>query len=127
MARALGGDFESICVLAKQLGLDIWVRKFPVDTPESLDGDLLAINRDLGPRDRLWYAAHGLAHFLMHCGDQDWLIEAGYDVVVAKQEEQANRFAAFSIAPTLRELWKLPPERRAYRVRLEQICGLRAA
>lgn len=118
---------DGMLTYAASVGLDVWIGSFPVDTPEGLDGDLLAVNRELDPRDRLWYAAHGLAHFLMHCGDQDWMLEAGYDVVVAKQEEQANRFAALSIAPTLNDLDRLPLDRRAYRVQLESICGALAA
>lgn len=84
------------------------------------------INANMTYPERRWYLAHALGHAVLHVGDHSFLL-AHCPGVVPKQESQSERFAAFYLAPTLTDIFKLPPDKRLYRVWLEGVCGVRAA
>lgn len=89
---------------------------------------LIAVNACLDAPTRRWYLAHALGHVELHSGDQRFLLRHTFGMV-ACQESQAERFAAWFLAPTLtaEALASLPLPKRGYRIGLETVAGLRAA
>lgn len=123
--RAITDDLP---ILAEHLGVRTILLPMPLWLCEMyLPIDSIAVvNARLIASRRRWYWAHSLGHAALHCGDHAFL-SVNCIGVVAKQEEQANRFAAFFLAPTLAQIGNLPADKRAYRVWLEGVCGARAA
>lgn len=87
----------------------------------------LWIELDQSPEEQLWNLLHGLAHIVLHVGDHRWFLKHGYWWTVRKQENQSERFTAYWVAPTVDDIFRLPPEKRAFRMSLDRIYRLRAA
>jgi hypothetical protein len=129
-ALALRAVTSDPAALADHLGVRIVFRPLPLWLPEMYlpSHGIALINARMTAGRRRWYICHSLGHAVLHAGDQRFLL-AHCLGVVPRQESQAERFAAFSLAPELtpEALAELPPDKRLYRVQLEAICAARAA
>lgn len=114
--------------LARCLGIRILFGELPHGALEAWrpDRNVIILDERLCETHYAWYLAHALGHVALHCGSQPIVARWGIGWE-QKQESDADRFTAIYLAPTLADLFKLPADKRAFRVRLEAICGLRAA
>ena len=132
MIRGRAAYWRSICAdpwgLARALEIRVLFGELPHGALEVWrpDRGVIVLHEALPESHHTWYLAHALGHMALHCGSQA-LIAAWGIGWEQKQESQADRFAAFSLAPSLKDLFRLPPEKRAYRIQLERICGPLAA
>lgn len=116
--------------LLKSLDILISIEETPDDLPEVYvpSQRIIAISHLLSPIRRRWYAAHGLGHALLHCGDQELMRRVGIGWV-PKQEWEAEAFAGHVLCPCIcpRCLRMLPVEKIPYRLWLERHFGGLAA
>lgn len=123
------GGWERVSLVAERHRAEVRFRPLVLGVPEIVLGRTVYVDSGLSRPWRLWYIAHGLGHVILHAGDQRFLSVACYGVV-DRQEAQAERYAAFLLAPALtsyEDLADVPSELWDFRANLEVVCGERAA
>lgn len=121
-------DWRGMVDLAWEYRLLLIRDWLPHQQPEYRLDRLIIVNAEMPATYQLWYSAHALGHAILHRGDQKWIRDNCYGLV-GKQEEAAERFAAFFLIPDLAsgtDDLEIPADKLAYRVALERVCGLAA-
>ena len=85
-------EWERFCGDA---GITVYYHELPPHLPAFIAGSALVLRAGMSPLATAFWAWHEIAHRLLHAGGREfWLSRPMGRYIVAKQERQANEFAA---------------------------------